>query len=219
MRGLVQRRQRTDPARPQHAEAPFFQAAVHPSLVWNSAKTALCAVDDAGHLSDEAVSQSQTRAAGIMAAVLARLGFGLIFAICSFLNASDQMSLTASPCSRIYSGVRLVPEVDDYVGSEIVIWRCTAANVAAEWRLYEGGHEPSRTQLEGTLVGGQIVLRGTLSDGETVNLRASIGRRSLIGSATIADRSLVPLKLRRTTVTWPERLARADGHRVPAKVR
>ena len=128
------------------------------------------------------------------------------------LLASAQHSPEVLPsgraCYRIYSAVRLVPEVDDYVGSEIVLWRCTVADVTAEWRLYEGGHEPERIQLEGTFAEGRLILRGRVPGGSPVEIRASFRGQTLTGTALIGEFSKVALKLPRVHLTWEERLRR-----------
>jgi hypothetical protein len=110
-------------------------------------------------------------------------------------------------CTGIYSAVRLVPEVDDYVGSEIVIWRCTLADVVAEWRLYEGGHEPQRLNLHGTLVKNQLTLLGRTAEGSPVEIHVTLQRRRLLGTALVGHSSKVTLRLPSARFTWAERMA------------
>jgi hypothetical protein len=125
----------------------------------------------------------------------------------SQLLADAKGEPTASCCdsSRVYSSVRLVPEVDDYVGTELVLWRCSSLEVAAELRVYEGGHDPVRIQLEGTFLDGKFLLRGTLPGGDSAQIDAALRGRILSGAAQIGS-SKVPLKLPSARRTWAERV-------------
>jgi hypothetical protein len=68
---------------------------------------------------------------------------------------------------RIFSDVRHVEEVDDYVGTEIVLHICPGVSeISGEWNEYEGGYEPAVTKMTGNIAGESIRLSGINSEGK-----------------------------------------------------
>jgi hypothetical protein len=71
----------------------------------------------------------------------------------------------AGPTTYVFSDVRHVVDVDDYVGTEIVVRvDPRSKRVTGQWDLYQG-YDPLTMQLEGTLVGSRLELKGMDSDG------------------------------------------------------
>jgi hypothetical protein len=66
--------------------------------------------------------------------------------------------------SQVFSEVRHIVAVDDYVGSEIVLRLDPASTrVTGQWDLYQG-YDPLTIELEGTLVGSRLKLMGIDSE-------------------------------------------------------
>jgi hypothetical protein len=76
---------------------------------------------------------------------------------------------SVSECScdeSVFSNVRHVVEVDDYVGTEITLCRCKGStSVMGVWREYEGGHVPAIVKLHGELKKGKLHLIGATAQG------------------------------------------------------
>lgn len=70
--------------------------------------------------------------------------------------------------SQVFSDVRHIPAIDDYVGTEIVLQFDTVSQrVTGQWDLYQG-YDPITIALEGTLVGSRLKLMGLHSDWRTI---------------------------------------------------
>jgi hypothetical protein len=81
----------------------------------------------------------------------------------------------------VFSDVRHIAEVDDYIGTEIVIRVAPrSTRVIGQWDLYQG-YDPITMQLEGTLVGPRLEMKGIDSDGLTI-LTATFSEKSLCGT-------------------------------------
>jgi hypothetical protein len=76
---------------------------------------------------------------------------------CGALTAFGQAAAAVGK-KVVFSDVKHITEVDDVVGSEIVVEiRAGKTNVVGQWDLYEG-YEPLVTPLHGTLQSGVRVL-------------------------------------------------------------
>jgi hypothetical protein len=100
----------------------------------------------------------------------------------SCLISFGQESLSPKPgCEEyIFSNVRHIAEVDDYIGTEIVLSICSeTSEVRGSWHQYEG-YNPAVTDLIGNLDGTMIQLRGKNTEG-TVEFRGYMDDGRLIG--------------------------------------
>ena len=86
----------------------------------------------------------------------------------AYLLSFGQESFSLKPdCEEyIFSDVRHIAEVDDYVGTEIILGICPGTSeIRGSWRQYEGYH-PVVTDLTGTYVDKMIQLGGKNSEGK-----------------------------------------------------
>lgn len=66
--------------------------------------------------------------------------------------------------SQVFSDVRHIVAVDDYVGTEIVVRLDPASTrVTGQWDLYQG-YDPLTIKLEGTLIGSRLKMMGIDSE-------------------------------------------------------
>jgi len=106
-----------------------------------------------------------------------------IVAVLITLHNPSAIALAAEPRTRVYSDVRHIVEVDDYVGDEVVIcFARTGPNVTGQWDLYQG-YDPALTLLAGTLVGSRLEMQGSDANGP-ISLVAVLSRKALRGTLT-----------------------------------
>jgi hypothetical protein len=82
----------------------------------------------------------------------------------------------------VFSDVRHVVEVDDYVGTEIVLRIDPSSNkIAGQWDLYEG-YDALVTPMQGTLSGSLVKMSGADTHGRAVTFTAALSEKSLRGT-------------------------------------
>ena len=86
----------------------------------------------------------------------------LLFVLFSCMLCYGEQPSTNGNCQNlVFSDVHHIVEVDDYVGTELVLSLCPgAAEIRGEWNEYEGYH-PATTKLSGRRAGKSIRLTGT----------------------------------------------------------
>ncbi|MGD9714703.1 MAG: hypothetical protein AB7V46_21980 [Thermomicrobiales bacterium] len=104
-----------------------------------------------------------------------------ILLLLSGCSSPATRSSSNSGCEeQVFSDVRHIEESDDYVGTEILLKLCKGrADVAGEWREYEGYH-PVTTTLKGQK-NGEIRLQGNSTAG-AVSLTGSVSGGRLRGT-------------------------------------
>ena len=110
----------------------------------------------------------------------------LLLVALSCLPAFGQKSLSSkSDCEEyIFSNVRQITEIDDYVGTEIILIICSGTSeIRGSWNQYEGYH-PVITDLTGTYNGKIIRLRGKNWAGK-VEFTGHMENERLIGKLII----------------------------------
>lgn len=102
-------------------------------------------------------------------------------AILPILLSLSSVAAVAEAETRVYSDVRHIAEVDDYVGTEIILRRSsTGSRFAGQWDLYEG-YDALSVPLEGSLVGSRLEMKGTFENSPVV-LTAALSDTSLRGT-------------------------------------
>lgn len=119
--------------------------------------------------------------------------------------------------SVVYSNVRIVPENEDIIGTEILVVRCrNSPDATGIWEEYEGSSQPASFPLTGTLVAGRLRLE---NQGEElkVALAARLSNRSLVGTLTTGEQvqNTKRLRLRRVEVRFEDRATKTID-RAPA---
>lgn len=119
-----------------------------------------------------------------MNTMLARASAALLLVLLSPGLAVGRERQASGNCEEVvYSNVRHVPEVDDYVGTEFILNICRSSNlIAGAWNEYEGYH-PVTTELRGQRTGRKIRLTGTNSEGR-VEFAGEVTSTRLTGRLT-----------------------------------
>lgn len=110
----------------------------------------------------------------------------------------------------VYSNVRIVPENEDIIGTEILVVRCrNSPDVTGKWEEYEGSSQPASFPLTGTLVDGRLRLENQGAELK-VALVARLSRRSLVGTLTTGEKvhNTKRLRLRRVENRFEDRTSK-----------
>lgn len=82
----------------------------------------------------------------------------------------------------VFSNVKHIVEVDDYVGVEIVLCHCkNRVSIQGTWKEYEGGHTPAIVHLRGEIKRGRLHLAGESGEG-VATLRGTLTATSLVAN-------------------------------------
>lgn len=107
---------------------------------------------------------------------------GLCVVVVGILLGS-QILRGAETKTYVFSDVRHIADVDDYVGTEIVVRvQPGSTKVTGQWDLYQG-YDPLTMSLDGTLVGSRLEMKGSNPEWRPA-LSAMFSGKSLNGTLT-----------------------------------
>lgn len=110
-----------------------------------------------------------------------------------------QISILAGDCEKIYSDIRVVTEVGDVVGHELLI-KIVDKKIHGYLKVYEGG-SPSTFELIGHCVGKNSIEMTSIDPGK-VKLNAQLNRLELFGYIIFNGEQRIKVRLKASDKTY-----------------